>query len=77
MDPRGVLSSRISFDCFVALRVSLISIAKLIAFIRLANMSSTIMMKVTMRLIIVVMILVLVALASEAPTGLWPDYGLG
>ena len=55
----------------------MISIAKLTAFIRLANMSSTIMMKVTMRLIIVVMILVLVALASEAPTGLWPDYGLG
>ena len=46
MDPRGVLSSRISFDCFAALRVSLISIARLTAFIRLANMSSKSMMMV-------------------------------
>ena len=41
--------------------LSLISIAKLTAFIRLANMSSTIMMRVRMTLINLVVILVLVA----------------
>ena len=42
MDPRGVLSSGI--ERFATLRVSLMSIAKLTAFIRLANMSSRSMM---------------------------------
>ena len=46
IDPRGVLNSGIER---FALRVSLISIAKLIAFIRLANMSSTSMMVVGFR----------------------------
>ena len=45
MDPRGVLSSGI--ERFALLRVSSISIARLTAFIRLANMSSRSMMTVS------------------------------
>ena len=45
MDPRGVFSSGI--ERFAAVRVSLMSIAKLTAFIRLANMSSKSMMMVS------------------------------
>ena len=45
MDPRGVLSSGI--ERRFALRVSLMSIARLPAFIRLANMSSRSMMTVS------------------------------